>query len=198
MAGGPRWGPAILFWSYLVVIVLAAVGLGRARLTPLKTWQWVLLGMGLTQVPAPLALIIVGWLLALKLREQHAMPGHWLGFNALQVGLAVLTLVALISLFQAVKAGLIGNPEMQIVGNNSSAAILNWTQDRVAETLPRPWVFTLPIWSYRALMLAWSLWLAFALLGWLKWGWHCFSREGLWKKAPRRIKRAKTPKSGTA
>jgi hypothetical protein len=196
LAGGPRWGPAVLFWSYLVVIVLAAVGLGRATLAPLKTWQWVLLGMGLTQVPAPLALIIVGWLLALRLREQRAMPAHWLGFNALQVGLAVLTLAALICLFEAVKAGLIGNPEMQIVGNNSSAWTLNWTQDRVADTLPRPWVFSLPIWSYRGLMLAWSLWLAFALLAWIKWGWHCFARDGVWKKAPPRAKKMAAPKGG--
>jgi hypothetical protein len=33
-------------------------------------------------------------------------------------------------------------------------------------------------------MLAWSLWLAVALLNWLKWGWACFSSNGLWNKTP--------------
>ena len=184
MAGGPQWGPAVLFWSYLAVIVLAAIGLGRLRIAPLNMWQWVLLGLGLTQVPAPMALIIVGWLLALGMRERKAMPGYWLGFDALQLGLVVLTLAALVCLFEAVRAGLIGQPDMQIAGNGSTAGILNWTQDRIGESLPRPWVFSLPTWCYRGFMLAWSLWLALALLAWLKWGWRSFSKHGVWKKRP--------------
>jgi len=45
--------------------------------------------------------------------------------------------------------------------------------------------------AYRLLMLAWALWLAFALLGWLRWGWQCFSRNGLWKKVQMVEKKAK-------
>jgi hypothetical protein len=196
LAGGPLWGPAVLFWSYMMVIVLSALGLSRLTLTPLKTWQWILLGLGLTQIPAPMALIIVGWLLALGLRDQRAMPGHWLGFNGLQAGIACLTLAAMICLFLAVKAGLAGAPEMQIAGNGSTAWTLHWTQDRINEGLPRPWVFSLPVWSYRGLMLAWSLWLAYALLSWLKWGWHCFAKDGAWKKRPPRPKKVLTAKPG--
>jgi len=196
MAGGPQWGPAVLFWSYLAVIVLAALGLSRLTLTPLKTWQWVLLGLGLTQIPAPMALIIVGWLLALGLRGQRTLPGGWLGFNSLQVGLSLLTLTAMICLFMAVKAGLAGAPEMQIDGNGSTAWTLHWTQDRVNEGLPRPWVFSLPVWSYRGLMLVWSLWLAYTLLAWLKWGWHCFVKDGAWKKRPPRPKKTTPQKPG--
>jgi hypothetical protein len=159
-------------------------------ITPLKTWQWILLGLGLTQIPAPAALIIVGWLLVLGLREKRTMPDHWLRFDCLQIGLAILTLVALIALFEAVQAGLIGAPEMQITGNGSTAWTLHWTQDRIGDTLPRPWVVSLPVWCYRGLMLIWSLWLAYTLLGWLKWGWNCFSKDGSWKKKPPR-----TPKT---
>jgi hypothetical protein len=137
-----------------------------------------------------MALIIIGWLLALGLRDRRPMPDHWLGFNALQMGLIILTLLALISLFAAVKAGLISHPDMQIEGNNSNSWTLNWKQDRIAGHLPQPWVLSLPLWIYRALMLVWSLWLAHALLGWLKWGWHCFAKNGAWKKAPPREKKA--------
>jgi hypothetical protein len=191
LAGGPRWGPAVLFWSYLAVVVLAALGLGRLPLTPLKTWQWVLLGIGLTQIPAVMALVIVGWLLALGLRQQRPVVDHWLGFNLLQAGLVLLTVIALAALYAAVKAGLLGYPDMQIAGNQSTNWTLNWTQDRIGDSLPRPWVLSLPVWMYWALMLVWSLWLAYALLGWLKWGWRAFSKDGIWKKRPPRPK--KTP-----
>jgi hypothetical protein len=170
--------------------------LSRLTITPLKTWQWILLGLGLTQIPAPMALLIVGWLLALGLREKRAMPASWLGFNSLQAGLAMFTLVALICLFQAVKAGLIGAPEMQIVGNGSTAWTLRWTQDRIGATLPRPWIVSLPVWCYRGLMLGWSLWLAYTLLAWLKWGWSCFAKGGAWKKKPPRASKAAMPKPG--
>ena len=182
LAGGPSFGPAVLFWSYLVVIILAAFALGHVSVTPMKTWQWLLLGLGLTQVPAVLAVIIVGWLIVLGLRERQIMPQNGLAFNTIQIGIVILTLIALWSLFTAVKAGLVGMPKMQISGNQSTVRVLNWTQDHVIETLPRPWVFSLSVWIYRVLMLAWSLWLALALLGWLKWGWSCITKGGGWRK----------------
>ena len=33
----------------------------------------------------------------------------------------------------------------------------------------------------RIAMLAWAVWLALALLKWLKWGWECFTNGGLWR-----------------
>jgi hypothetical protein len=182
LVGGPRWGPAVLFWSYLGVIVLAALALGCIPLSPLKSWSWLLLGLGLTQILPVMALIILGWLLALALRERRPMPAYWLAHNALQVALVLWTVAALVCLFMAVKAGLVGQPEMQIQGNQSYFQQLNWTQDHIAELMPQPWVVSLPVWIYRVLMLAWSLWLAWSLLNWLKWGWQCFSQGGVWRK----------------
>jgi len=34
-------------------------------------------------------------------------------------------------------------------------------------------------------MLGWSLWLAFALLRWLRFGWEAFSTNGCWRKIER-------------
>jgi hypothetical protein len=31
-------------------------------------------------------------------------------------------------------------------------------------------------------MLAWALWLALSLIDWLKWGWTCFTQDGIWRK----------------
>jgi hypothetical protein len=38
---------------------------------------------------------------------------------------------------------------------------------------------------YRIAMLAWALWVALALLRWLRWGWEAFTTEGLWRKLQR-------------
>ncbi|BBO77959.1 hypothetical protein DSCW_53760 [Desulfosarcina widdelii] len=180
-AGGPRLGPAVLFWSYVLVVVLVALGLGKTDIAPLRTHHWLLLGMGLTQVPSPVAVLIVGWLLALGYRCRMRPLDKALAFNFIQLLLAALTLAALIGLYTAIERGLLGIPEMQIAGNHSTRLQLHWTQDRIDGFLPSPWVVSLPLWTYRLLMLAWSLWLAFSLVSWLRWGWGCFSRQQLWK-----------------
>jgi hypothetical protein len=181
LTGGPQLGPAVLFWGVLVVIVIIAVGLGRIRLTPLTASQWLLLGIGLSQTPVWGGLIVVGWLLALggRARLKPEISTSW--FNGIQLGLIVLTLMALSFLFDAIEQGLLGLPEMQIAGNNSSAYDLNWYQDRSPPELPRAWILSVPLMVYRLLMLAWALWLAFALLRWLRWGWSCFTTHGMWR-----------------
>jgi len=188
---GPRLGPAVLFWSYLIVIIIAAIALGRVTWTPLKTLQWILLGLGLTQVHPLVAIMIVGWLLALGLREKYHFPEGWFSFNASQVILVAWTIAALIGLYVAIQKGLLGIPNMQISGNGSSDFYLHWTQDRVGAFMPTPWVFSLPLFVFRILMLLWALWLAYSLLKWLRWGWNCFGEGGLWRK----IRRVRTEKN---
>ncbi len=182
--GGPSLGPAVLFWSLIPLIVLLALGLARLRWSPLRAWQWGLLLLGLSQAPPLGAVIVVGWLLTLAWRGakgRDLSPG---AFNLLQIGLVLLSLQAMSALAGAVAEGLLGQPAMQIAGNGSHATLLNWYQDRSDATLPQPWVISLPLWVYRALMLAWALWLANSLLNWLKWGWGCFSADGLWRQRP--------------
>lgn len=179
--GGPNLGPAVLLWGVLFVLVLVAIALGRLPLTPLKAQHWILLLLGLTQASMLTLAIVVGWLLALGLREKRSWQESRVGFNFVQIGLGILTIIALSSLFFAIEQGLLGQPDMQIVGNGSYQQYLHWYQDHNSEMLPQAWVLSLPLFVYRALMLLWALWLAFALLGWLRWGWQCFSRDGIWR-----------------
>ncbi|MGR9114761.1 MAG: hypothetical protein ACU85E_03285 [Gammaproteobacteria bacterium] len=181
LTSGPDFGPAVLFWGVLIVIFLLAWALGKVTWTPLKGWHWFLLLIGLSQLPVAAAFVVVAWLILLGVRgsRQPETTGY---FNALQVLIGVLTLVSLMLLFLAVEQGLLGSPEMQISGNQSSAFRLNWYQDRSPALLPEAMVVSVPLMAYRLLMLAWSLWLAVSLLNWLKWGWSCFSSHGLWKK----------------
>nr|MBP7323368.1 hypothetical protein [Deltaproteobacteria bacterium] len=181
-AHGPRLGPAVLFWSSVVIVILAALGLGSTSVTPLKRRDWLLLGLGLTQVHPAVALVIVGWFFALGLRNTRPASDHYLAFNATQLLLAVWTIAAGGALYVAVKEGLLGIPDMQIAGNGSSDFYLHWTQDRIGSFLPQPRIFSLPLIVFRILMLLWALWLAYSLLTWLRWAWHRFSEKGLWRK----------------
>ena len=179
---GPTLGPAVLFWGVLVVILAGAVVLARVGGTPLRAHHWFLLGIGLSQSHILATLLVAGWLVLLARRRTLATGAidHW-RFDLLQLGLAALTLAALAALLGGIERGLLGTPDMQIAGNGSSAYQLNWYQDRSAGSLPTAWVFSAPILLYRGLMLAWSLWLAYALLKWLGWAWDCFSAGGLWR-----------------
>ncbi len=179
---GPEIGPAMLFWGVLVVIVGAAFGLGRFRGVPLPTRDWVLLGIGMSTCNLPSMLLVVLWLFALHARERWGdqLEIYW-QFNLAQLALGFLSVVAIIALLASIPLGLLGSPDMQVTGNGSSDYFYRWYQDRTPGELPSAWLVTVPIWIYRVAMLAWSLWLSFALLRWLRWGWQCFGTDGLWR-----------------
>ncbi|SDX88858.1 hypothetical protein SAMN05421644_1182 [Allochromatium warmingii] len=180
-ASGAGIGPAVLFWGLLIVLIAVALLLGRVQLTPLRWYDWLLLGIGLALSEVVVAVLIGGWLFALGWRQRlDTTPLRWWQFNLLQIGLVLLTLLALSALIGAVQQGLLGHPEMWIRGHGSSATILNWYQDRGGPQLPEIWVISVPLWVYRALMLAWALWLAVRLLDWLRWGWQGFAQPMLW------------------
>lgn len=183
---GPQRGPAVRFWSLLAVALLAALALGRVVGSPLKTYQWMLLSLGLTQIPLAAALIVVGWLFFLAWRGSAAFDtlSNWLR-NLLQVLLVLMTLVALGIFIAIVNQGLLGNPEMFILGNGSSQYELNWYQAHVDGLLAEPLVVSVSIWWYRLLMLLWALWLAASLVRWLGWGWRQFASGGMFRRAPK-------------
>ena len=187
---GPKMGPAVLFWGVLIVLAILAYALGRSCLTPLRHWQWFLLLIGLSQIPLIMAFVVVAWLMALGLRHKQSYQ-EVNTFNLLQLLLIALTISSLAILFIAVEQGLLGSPDMQIAGNQSTAFHLNWYQDRSLANLPTASVISVPLMSYRIMMLVWSLWLAISLLDWLKWGWQCFSYDGLWKKSKPKAEQSK-------
>ncbi|MEZ5447476.1 MAG: hypothetical protein R3E89_00015 [Thiolinea sp.] len=190
---GPTLGPAVLFWGVLLALLLVSLLLGYSRLTLLKSWQWFLLGVGLSQTEPLLMIVVAGWLLAMALCEKYdaqRLPLSWWQFNLLQLGLTGLTLLALLIMGTALSQGLLGQPDMQIAGNGSSSYQLNWYQDRSDSVLPQPMVISAPLWLYRVLMLAWALWLAVTVLGWLRWGWKALNVGGLWQARPVKVKTA--------
>lgn len=183
-AGGPSWGPAVLFWGLLTVVAFFALVLGTLPSSPLKGWEWLLLGFGLAQLHVVAVLAVAGWFLvfAWRAKKDEQTP---LVHDFLQLLLACWTVIFLVSLYGAVHEGLLLKPHMQVAGNGSSDTLLKWYVDRFDGTFPGAWVVSLPLWTYRVVMLLWSLWLASRLIAWLKWGWSAYVAGGGWKPLSR-------------
>ncbi len=178
-AHGPQRGPAVRFWTVLAFSLLAALFLGRLKSSPLRTPSWILLGIGLTQVTLPEALIVVAWLFLLSWRGQPSFQNLSAGaYNLAQILVIGATVVALGVLVHAVSAGLLGSPEMFIEGNGSTAGFLRWYLGRSGAELPQPCIVSVSVWWYRLAMLLWALWLASATVRWLVKGWSAFIAGG--------------------
>ncbi len=185
--GGPRLGPAVLFWGVMLVVVGVALLLARIPGLPLTTLDGVLLGLGMSLCNLPSTMLVAAWLLILLVRQRSADRLGTVsdsGFKIIQVLIALTSIVALSALVASVPQGLLGTPSMQIVGNGSSAFDYHWFQDRSHQTLPQAFIVSLPMWAYRVAMLAWSLWLTFAIVRWVRWGWAAYSSGGIWRRGP--------------
>jgi hypothetical protein len=183
-ASGPRRGPAVRFWVILLTSLLTALALGRIPKSPLRSLQWMLLMIGLTQVPLWAAFTVIGWFFLLQWRgHERFQTLPWMEYNASQVGLVALTATALGILLFAVSAGLLGNPKMFILGNGSTSTLLRWFQARSEGTsLPMCSCVSVSIWWYRFVMLLWALWLAISVLGWLGSAWKSFASGGFFRQ----------------
>ena len=179
--GGPSIGPAMLVWGVVLVIIAVSILLGRLKFLPLRTWEWLLLGIGMSTINAYGAALMVLWFFAMHARGGLTVSLKRWQFNGMQLLLAGLTLVAFVSLLGSIPWGLLGSPNMQIAGNGSSSSVLYWYQDQSAQQLPQGWILSLPIWVYRTVLLLWSLWLAFAVMKWLQWAWQKYSYRAVWK-----------------
>ena len=94
--------------------------------------------------------------------------------------------MALMALVWTISRGLLGHPDMNIIGNGSNSTILHWYQDVSGQYLPQAWLASIPMFAYRLAMLAWALWISFTLLGLLKWGWKIASEPMLWDSSPKK------------
>jgi len=172
----------VLYWAEIVVLLLFALILGRVGLAPLPTWQWLVLGLGFSTFSWGALALVVIWLFACGARERFGVASlNWWQFNVVQVVIAGMTVLALLAIVSALPQGLLGTPDMHVTGHNSTDSSLAWFADRSTAALPQAAAFTVPMWSYKAIILVWALWLSFALVRWLPWAWKCFSADGFWR-----------------
>lgn len=190
------WGPVILFWSQIVIALFVACIFYVTKLTPISFISWILLTIGLTQT-GHVEMVIPGTILCLIGIRQRYPVANPLLFNSFQLFLGFSMLVGLFILYQAISQGLLGVPRMYIQGNQSSEILLNWYQDRIDSKFPDISFISLPILTYRGVMLLWSLWIAMALIRWSSWIWTCLVLDQPWKKLQRKSISLKTPASSS-
>jgi hypothetical protein len=182
-ARGGGIGPAILYWAELVVFIVIAALLGRFAPSPLATRDWLLVGLGLSTFSWTVLLLFAAWIFAMQWRSHWRPAVSPTMFNGVQVVLVLLTIAALGSLLSAIPNGLLGEPDMRIEDPTFDQSALNWFHDRVQGALPQPVVISVSLWFYKAAMLAWALWLSFALVRWVRWAWTAFTAAQIWARA---------------
>ena len=184
-AAGSGVGPAVLYWGELIVFIVVAIAVGRSRRSPLRTHEWLLLGLGLSTFSWSALLLFAAWMFAIHWRQGFdGAPLSRRQYNVLQSTLILLSLSAVIALVAAIPSGLLGNPDMRIAGVGQAPHELKWFSDQASAVLPSPWVLSLSMWWYKAAMLLWALWLAFALVRWLPIAWRALGAGGFWRFAP--------------
>ena len=106
-ASGAGVGPALLYWGELVVFVGVAWLLGGWARSPLRFFEWLLLGVGLSTQSWFVFSLTAVWLIVMRWRSDwrpaETMPA--VRFNAVQVLLALFTVIAICD------AGVLGNPQ---------------------------------------------------------------------------------------
>lgn len=186
---GPAWGPTPLRWIGGLVLALGFGFLGhlmRAR-TPLRTAEWAILGLGLSQLPPVLCLAVAGSFVALDARGRMA-PRSWLRHNTTQLALGGLLFMGLVALAVAVTEGVVGRPDPGLAGGGShGAGMLSWRVDRADSGLPVASVLSLPVWMWRAISAAWGLWLASRAPAVARWAWTQLTAGGLLQAPPPRV-----------
>jgi len=63
-------GPAVLFWSVIIVIFIVSSGLAMTGMTPLKLYEWFMLGIGISMSNPVASLFVASWLVVLDMRKK--------------------------------------------------------------------------------------------------------------------------------
>ena len=116
-------------------------------------------------------------------RARGVPLADWRRFNLLQAACALLAVAAIAAVVMAVPQGLLARPDMRIIPAGYYGE-LAWFVDQTASEVPSPAVLSVSLWWYKIAMLAWALWLSFALTRWIRWAWRVFARDGIWHRAP--------------
>ena len=181
---GPTLGPAVLYWSALLVFIALAFALARSGLTAVNFRDWLLLGLGLSTVSWWVLTLLVVWLIVLRWREKQQVQSSSGWFNLQQLALLAFSGIAVLTLVGSVPAALLSSPDMMLTGNGSYGNQLNWFADYSNDVLPAVHVISVPMWLYKGAMLLWAIWLSFALLRWIKHAWQALNVGGFWHSKP--------------
>jgi len=188
-------GPAFLYWGELVIFIVIAFFLARLPHSPLKFWQWLVLGFAFGTFSWLALTVITIWLFYLSWKKQFKgfeshnknVLLHW--FTVFASGISVIVLIS------AVAFGLLSYPDMGISGQNAYGSQLQWFLDSGQGDTPAIQVMSLPLWVYKGLILIWATWISFALISWLKLLIAGLDKDHWWFRFKKRSKKKTEPSS---
>ena len=197
LLGGPAIGSAVLFWGVVIVTVLVGLTLTYLPKFPLTKLDAILISVGATLANIWALLFVALWTLGVWWRARAKLddlPVYL--YRIIQLALGFLALVGLLALFFTVLSALQTPPDMYITSSSiltdraqfstANTHLLRWFADVSSVNLPTSWVFSLPFWVYQLTMLAWSLWLVFALIKWVRATFTVLSVPTFWGSSPQR------------
>ncbi|MBA6250887.1 hypothetical protein [Colwellia sp. MB3u-55] len=167
-AKGPLLESAVLYWGELLAFILLALLVSRVNFSPLNTVSWIILGFGLSLSNWGVLMLMSLWFAAITASTYRPKNINRLSYNASQVLLYLLSIVAIVSLLLVVPASLLSSPSMGIEGNYSYGNHLQWFSDKSSGLLPQVSVVSISTIFYKGIMLVWVIWLSFAFLSWIK------------------------------
>lgn len=177
---GDGWGGSVLFWVKIACVILGAWILSRLPFSPLTKTQWIMVGLSVAVLSVFEMGIIVIWFLVMEQRKRASFRSN-ASFNLMQIGLALLSFAVIALFIEAIRRGLLFQPDMTLAGSYGVVDNPSWYLDYVGKTLPQPSVYTLPLWAWRFFMLVWASWLVFNVLRWIPWAFENFTSGGMWK-----------------
>lgn len=186
---GPGVGPAITFWSSLILLIFLVILLGRLDIGPIKTHHWLILCLGLFSLHVVPIIIAIAFLIVLKYRSKGIGTTNPGVYNVLQVCLLLWGALSCVIILIAIRNGFFGYPDTQIQGNGSNYGRLIWFLDSTDNQVGEISIFSLHLFFYKGFMLFWALWLAHSMTNWLPWMLASFSEGGMFKKYERLKKR---------
>lgn len=185
-AWGPGWGPAVMYWSELVVLLGVALILARLPFG-ISTISAVLLvlGMSTQEGTAMWLTMLVIWLAGISYRERISPQQYGnQAFNLIQIGMVVLTMLVSLTVSATIARGLlVGQPDMSIVSPGTGEA-MTWWVDRTQGVISSPVLVSVPRWGYKVLLFAWTLWFATWLWGIIKRALAAWMNGGYWYSTP--------------
>lgn len=166
--GGLSWGPAVLIWAKLILIAILLVALSHFSFIDLGILNSAVLAVGLVSLPSLYMGIPVIWFMVMKYLTLDQRDVNILSAHKWKVIFIILTILSFLQFYSIVESGLVIQPPMLIVGNQSSNYLLKWYIDHSTADVAQPWIVSLPISYWRFIMLLWSTWLAVNLIKWTK------------------------------
>ena len=143
---------------------------------------------------------MVAFVAALEMKATHSGSIRQKNWNGVQLALMALGSLSALVLLAGVYQGLLGEPDMMVRGNDSVAGRLVWYQDKTAlvgglSPGLSAGALLAPLWIWRAMMLAWALWIAAAVAQRLPAMWSALCLGGLWRKIAPKIIMAESAKN---